>query len=164
MSQVTVTAPEGSPLAAARTACAHAIVRGYGATREYAGVMNAELGSDWVTREDDPEVKAEKSAFYAELKAGGHSNPSVVWARLKKESVKLAAAAEAGESEGEGEGEEGEGSGAKHPRSLQLRMIEELTRLHKAIGRAESLTPGQRSAAECIKAALKALGVDTATL
>lgn len=167
-----VTAPNNvrPELVEARTACADAIVRGYGATRVYAHAMNAEFGTAWFVGEETEAVKAEKSAFYAVLKAGNHSNPSMVWGRLKKESAKIVAeAAEAAKKAEGGEGEEAEeseGSGkAKHTRSPQLRYVEDLTGLYK-MGKREmhSLTDAQKRAHALIAGALAEIGVDIALL
>lgn len=152
-------------LSQARNACADAIVRGYGATRNYAKEMLCTFGMDWHTQEESKEVKAEKAEFYAALKAGGHTNPSVVWARVKKEAAKVVAEAEKANAP---EGEEGEAEstgGAKHTRSVQLRFVEELTALYK-LGKREagSLTDGQKRAHALVAGALAELGVDIAQL
>lgn len=166
MSAVVTTPNNVSPaLSQARNACADAIVRGYGATREYAGALTAEFGADWVKEESD-EVKAEKSAFYAALKTGGHTNPSVVWARLKKETAKAVEAAEKAARVAAGEEEpEAESTGAKHTRTPQLRYVEDLTGLYK-MGKREmgNLTDAQKRAHALIAGALAELGVDIALL
>lgn len=164
MSAVVTTPNNVSPaLVEARTACADAIVRGYGATKHYALLLRNCFGSEWVEEKSD-EVKAEKAAFYAALKAGGHTNPSVVWGRLKKESAKQdaeTAAREAGE-----ETEESEGSDkAKHTRSPQLRFVEDLTGLYKMGKREmENLTDAQKRAHALVAGALAELGVDISLL
>jgi hypothetical protein len=62
-----------------------------------------------------------------------------------------------------GEGE-GEGTGPKPRKSLQLRLIEDLTSLFKACKRAESLSTQQQNAMVGIASALAALGVDIAAI
>lgn len=166
MSDVTVTSPSAnivSPLLAqARTACADAVVRGYGATRDYACELISTFGSSWFVTETE-EIKAEKTAFYTLLKAGNHSNPSVVWARVKKEAEKVIEAAKAPKGE---EGEEAEGSGkAKHTRTPQLRYVEELTSLYK-MGMREmpNLSEAHKKAHNLIRAALEAIGIDVSKI
>ena len=162
MSAVVTTPNNVSPaLIEARTACADAIVRGYGATRQYAATLLMVFGGEWVEESTD-EVKAEKSAFYAALKAGGHTNPSVVWGRVKKESAKILAEADARETGKEPEAPKGE---AKHTRSPQLRFVEDLTGLYKMGKREmENLTEPQKRAHALIAGALAELGVDIALL
>ena len=61
------------------------------------------------------------------------------------------------------EGEATESAGAKEVRSLKLRMIEELSTLHKAAKREEgknNLGKAESEAATFIASALKSLGVD----
>lgn len=162
MSAVVTTPNNVSPaLVEARTACADAIVRGYGATRQYAATLLMVFGGAWVEESTD-EVKAEKSAFYAALKAGGHTNPSVVWGRVKKESAKILAEAEARETGEEPEAPKGE---TKHTRSPQLRFVEDLTGLYKMGKREmENLTDAQKRAHALIAGALAELGVDISML
>ncbi len=73
-----------------RANVADAVVRAYGAEREYAKALNAQFaGFDWFEVEANDvsdaakPVHAEKKALYAVLK-GKHSNPSTVWARVRK--------------------------------------------------------------------------------
>ena len=134
-------------LVQAREAAADALVRGYGATKAYAGELTNEFGLGWFEKDSDNAAKVaeEKKAFYAALKAGGHSNPSVAWGRVVKE----AKAAEAEESDG-----------ANHTRSLTLRLIEELTKLHKAGAKAEVKGERETNALTYVYGALSAMGVD----
>lgn len=152
----TVTTPANNVSAAlveARISAADAIVGGYGATKRYAAVLTEEFGLGWFEKDSDAAAKvaAEKKEFYAALKAGGHSNPSVAWGRVIKE----AKAAESGE----------ESDGANHTRSLTLRLIEELTKLHKA-GTKPDAVKGERetNALTYVASALAAMGVDISTL
>lgn len=151
----TVTTPANNVSAAlveARISAADALVRGYGATKQYAAAMTEEFGLGWWEKDSDSAagVAAEKKEFYSALKAGGHSNPSVAWGRVVKE----AKAAESDE----------ESNGANHTRSLTLRLIEELTKLHKAGIKAESKGEREENALTYVASALGAMGVDISTL
>lgn len=146
------------------------IMRGYGATRVYAEGLNQFIGGAWYAFEHNDKSEAAKPTlaegqkFRDELRAAGHSNPSVAWTRVRNEGRKLvegkAEGAEAGEGEGDGDGDK---AGAKEVRSLKLRMIEELSTLHKAAKREEgknNLGKAEAEAATFIASALKSLGVD----
>ena len=98
-------------------------------------------------------VKAERTALYAVLKAKNHTNPSTVWARVRK-LAKI---------DIEGEPEESD-KGAVHARSAMLRNIEELTALWKFNGRQESLPEEVNKAQAYISSALMALGVNLTML
>jgi hypothetical protein len=139
-------------LVQAREAAADALVRGYGATKAYASELTNEFGLGWYEKDSDAATKvaAEKKEFYAALKAGGHSNPSVAWGRVVKE----AKAAESDE----------ESDGANHTRSLTLRLIEELTKLHKAGAKSETKSERETNALTYVYGALSAMGVDVNTL
>ena len=151
-----------------RKGVADAVVRAYGAERDYAIALNAMFaGFEWfdIEANDSSEtakpVHAEKKALYVELKAAKHSNPSTVWARIRKygreeRHGKPAEGAEGAEGTGEGEGE---GAG-NTPRDAVTRNVEELIALYKFNARQESL-PGKVSEAQkFIASALMALGVD----
>ena len=139
-------------LVQAREAAADALVRGYGATKAYAAELTNEFGLGWYEKDSDAAAKvaAEKKEFYAALKAGGHSNPSVAWGRVVKE----AKAAEADE----------DSDGANHTRSLTLRLIEELTKLHKAGKKADGPSTREVNALGFVASALAEMGVDISTL
>jgi hypothetical protein len=157
---------------ALRQDVAEAGVRQYGAERRYAEGLLMVLGNSFFTVEHNDTsdtakpVHSEKAALYKVLKDAKHTNPSTVWARVRKyaeEMVKKAQAqdaVDAGESVGEGEGS----GNARHTRSLGLRLIEDLTALYKATKRAESLSNKEQQAQTHIVSALGALGVDVATL
>jgi hypothetical protein len=98
-------------------------------------------------------VKAERTALYAVLKAKEHTNPSTVWARVRK-LAKI---------DVEGEPEESD-KGAVHARSAMLRNIEELSALWKFNGRQESLPDEVNKAQAYISSALMALGVNLTML
>lgn len=165
---------------AAREAAAQAASRTYGAEREYAIALNAELPAEWYLVEHSDKgavadlVHAEKKLYFKALNekhpTGKYPNTSVPWARVRKYAQEEAegvteSAGEGGGGEG-GEGEEGE-VGARHTRSLSLRMTEELTTLWKAGRKAEKDgTIQSREAAALVQIgnALQALGLDLASL
>ena len=167
MSTVT-TAIEVSPLAALRQGVADGLTRAYGAEREYAKGLNGSMAAGWYNVEaaDVSDlaklVHAEKKALFEVLKAAKHSNPSTVWARVRKtaaELVKAELAADSGDAPDGGEGEE-ESGGAKHTRSAMLRNVEELSSLYKFNKRQESLDAKVTAAQGFIASALMALGID----
>ena len=163
MSQV-IASPAGDSTPAniveLRNAVGDALKRQYGATREYAVALCEFLPEAWFDvehnslKEEDKPVLAEAKAFRAALKAAGHSNPSVMWTRVR----------EAGRVHMHGAPEEGESKGAKPQRSLQLRLIEDLSALWKACQREEGKSTAQQNAQTSITTALAALGIDTSTL
>ena len=142
-----------------RNAVGDAIKRQYGATRAYAIALCDFLPADWFEvehnslKEEDKPVLAEAKAFRAALKAAGHSNPSVMWTRVRAE----------GKAHMHGPAEES-ATGPKPQRSFQLRLIEELTALFKAGKREESLSDQQQNAMTGIASALAALGVDISSI
>jgi hypothetical protein len=137
-------------LVAAREAAADALVRGYGATKAYAQELMIQFGAGWYEADADVkvDVATEKKAFYALLKSGGHSNPSVAWGRVIKEAKALDADPEEG--------------GANHTRSLTLRLIEELTKLHKAGMKSDTKGDKEVRALAYVAGALVEMGVDLA--
>jgi hypothetical protein len=142
-----------------RNAVGDAVKRQYGATKAYAIALCDFLPADWFEvehnslREEDKPVLAEAKAFRAALKAAGHSNPSVMWTRVRAE----------GKAHMHGPAEES-ATGPKPQRSFQLRLIEELTALFKAGKREESLSDQQQNAMTGIASALAALGVDISSI
>lgn len=161
---------EVSPLAALRQGVADGLTRAYGAEREYAKGLNSTMDSGWYNVEaaDVSDlakvVHAEKKALFEVLKAAKHSNPSTVWARVRKtgaELVKAELAAESGDAPDGGEGEE-ESGGAKHTRSVLLRNMDELKALYKFNKRQDFLSDEMTEAQGFISSALMALNVDLA--
>ncbi len=150
-----------------RKGVADAVVRAYGAEREYAIALNAMFaGFDWfeIEANDSSEtakpVHAEKKALYVELKGAKHSNPSTVWARIRKygKEERHGKPAEGAGAEG-AEGAEGEGAG-NAPRDPITRNVEELIALYKFNAKQESLPSKVYEAQKFIASALMALGVD----
>jgi hypothetical protein len=148
---------------------AESVASSYGAMRTYAEALCSVLPAEWylVEHNDSSDtakpVHAEKKALFAELKAAKHSNPSTIWARVRKyaqEHVEgVPDKAEAGEGAGDGGA-----VGARETRSMTRRFIDELTLLYKAGKRAESLSDKERDALTHIGSALIALGLDLSTL
>jgi hypothetical protein len=146
-------------------AVADAVVRAYGAEREYSVALNTlfpagSLSTDWFafeatdTSDDAKKVRARKESLYARLKKAEHTNPSTVWARIRKYGVEE----RYGKTEGaEGEGAEGEGSAQ---RDVTTRNVEELIKLYKFNSKQDSLPAKVREANDAIVMALKCLGVD----
>ena len=161
-----VTAPVS--LDALRQAVADAVVRAYGAERAYAVQLNSVFVFDWFeveaadVNESAKPVHAEKGELYKVLKAAKHSNPSTVWARIRKygREEKYPKAAT------EGEGGEGEGgnSQAGTTRSATLRNVEELSALYKFNARQESLPDAVKNAQTFIVSALRELGIDVSLI
>jgi hypothetical protein len=149
-----------------RQGVAEAVKRAYGAERAYAKALNSLFTFDWFTFEanDSSEeaklVKAEKTLLYTELKAADHTNPSTVWARIRKYGQEERHGKPGAEG-GEGEGGEGEGEGAGNsPRDPITRNVEELLNLYKFNKRQESLPAKITEAQKHVALALIALGVD----
>ena len=148
---------------------AESVASSYGAMRTYAEALCDTLPAEWYlvehndTSDNAKPVHAEKKALFAELKAAKHSNPSTIWARVRKyaqeyiEGVPDKTKGEAGEGEGES-------VGTRETRSFTRRCIDELTLLYKAGRRTEGLSTKEQDAMTKIGGALIALGVDLNTL
>lgn len=156
-----------STIATLRQGVADAVVRAYGAERSYAEALCNVLPAEWYLVEHSDKgdnaklVHAEKKELFKALNAAKHSNPSTVWARVRKYAQEYI----------EGVPEKTEGAtdadskvGARHNRSLTLRLIEELSTLYKATKNAQSLTDKERDCQTHIASALFDLGIDTATI
>jgi hypothetical protein len=161
----TVTTVSTVTLEALRQGVADAVKRAYGAERDYAHKLCDVLPVEWYLvehndkGEDAKQVHAEKKALFKALNEAEHTNPSTVWARVRKYAQEHI----------EGTPEKTEGStdtsvGARHNRSLNLRLIEELSTLFKACKNAESLSDREQDAQTYITSALIALGVDTGAI
>jgi len=100
--------------------------------------------------------------LFTELKKVEHTNPSTVWARVRKYAQEHA---EPKTVDADGVIAPTEAPvGARQNRSLNLRLIEELSTLFKACKNAESLSDKERQAQTHITSALIAMGVDVATI
>jgi hypothetical protein len=119
--------------------------------------------------EDAKILKAHKSELYAAFKEAGHSNPSVPFKRICDYGRNLAnGLAPSGKTTIDGEpveqADESDGAAAA-PRSAMLRNVEELTNLWKFNDKQGGDLPAKVKAAQVhIEAALKALGLDVATI
>jgi hypothetical protein len=153
-------------LATLRQGVAESVKRAYGAERAYAVALNTAFAFDWFnveandTSAEAKTVHAEKKELFAALKAVEHTNPSTVWARIRKYGkAEKYPQAEGAEGEGEGEGAEGEGAGNRN-KSPMVRNIDDLLALYKFNMRQDGLPPQVASAQVYIVKALEALGVD----
>lgn len=166
-------------LAALRTAVAETVKRQYGAEREYAVALNAEFTFAWfdIEASDKSEtakpVHAEKGELYKVLHAAKHSNPSTVWARIRKYGSEEASLVGTHGKPLPAYDEEGnritdldsaESNGANNKRSPMLRNIEELSKLYMFNAKQESLDQKIFRAQTFIASALAELGVDLANL
>lgn len=171
MTNINITSPSGASIEALRTNVAQAVESSYGAMREYAQALCGSLPVEWYlvehadTSDMAKPVHTEKKALFVLLKAAKHSNPSTIWARVRKYGQEYIEGANAPAQTGEaGEGEAAEGGNTRETRSLARRYIEELTVLYKAGKRAESLSDKESEALTKIGGALIALGVDLSML
>ena len=166
-------------LAALRTAVAETVKRQYGAERDYAVALNAEFTFAWfdIEASDKSEtakpVHAEKGELYKVLHAAKHSNPSTVWARIRKYGSEEASLVGTHGKPLPAYDEEGnmitdldsaESNGANNKRSPMLRNIEELSKLYMFNAKQESLDQKIFRAQTFIASALAELGVDLANL
>jgi len=170
MSALVITTPTLSAIAILRARAVESESTVYGARREYAKGINGLSDIAWY-RDGIQLPKAiaeEKAEYYKALKAIGYSNPSNAWKMVKQYAFEAAKAeglfGEVADTEGEGEGE-GEVSDTRETRSLTLRMVEELTKLHKASmkikdSKPEEYTDKIRVAHGHVISALKSMGVD----
>ena len=169
MTTVTTVVVADSLIDALRQSVADAVVRAYGAEREYAQALCNVLPAEWylVEHSDKGEhakpVHAEKKALFKVLNGAKHSNPSTVWARVRKYAQEHIEGVPE-KTESEVQTAETAKVGARHTRSLNLRLVEELSTLFKACKNAESMSDKERQAHTHITSALLALGVDVNTI
>ena len=168
----TVTTEVNDTLTVARTAVVDSITRGYGAMKEYASIINATFAFAWYdvehtdTSDEANAINVEKKAFYLALRKGNHTNPSVVWARIRAfgnaERNPVVEAEVKHDDEGNEitEAEQGESGKDNANRSPMLRNIEELSALYKFNNKQENLDQRVLDAHKHIVQALEALGVN----
>lgn len=168
----TVTTEVNDNLTLARTAVAECLVRGYGAMKEYASVLNATFAFAWYDVEhtdvgdEAKAINVEKKAFYKALKDALHTNPSVVWARIRAfgnaERNPVVEAEPVLDADGNEvhQAEQGESGKDNTNRSPMLRNIEELSALYKFNNKQENLDQRVIDAHKHIVLALEALGVN----
>jgi len=120
----------------------------YGANVEYARALNRKFEFDWFelqhndSSDEGKAVRKEKTLFFDGLKAVGHSNPSKVFADIRKYGKEDRYGKPVVDATAEGSEVGAEGSdNAKHNRSPELRNMEELLALYKFNRRQESLSP-----------------------
>ena len=141
-----------------REAVGDSVKRQYGAVKAYAIALFGVLPDGWydiehtnLTEEAKPTL-AEADKFRETLRKSGHKNPSVVWTRVRAE----------GRAHIEGAPEKEKG--ASNKRSIQLRLVEDLSSLFRACKREDSLSTQQQQAMTHIASALTAMGVDLSSL
>ena len=168
MENTTVTQVSELSLSDLRNNVAEAVVRAYGAERDYAIKVCEVLPFAWYLvehndkGEDAKLVHAEKKELFKVLNSAKHSNPSTVWARVRKYAQEHM---EPKKPDADGVIAPTDAPvGARQNRSLTLRLVEELTTLYKACKNADSLSDKERQAHTHITSALIALGVDVATI
>jgi len=168
MLETTVTQVTEATVETLRTEVAEATGRAYGAERAYGIKLCSVLPEFWYKTEhqdkgdDAKKVHAEKKALFTELKKVEHTNPSTVWARVRKYAQEHA---EPKTVDVDGVIAPTEAPvGARQNRSLTLRLVEELTTLYKATKNADSLSDKERDCQTHIASALMAMGIDLATI
>jgi hypothetical protein len=118
--------------------------------------------------EDAKAFKAHKAELYEAFRKAGHTNPSVPFKRICDYGRNLAnGLAPSGKTTIDGQPVEGEADSdgaAPAPRSAMLRNVEELTALWKFNDKQDALPAKVTAAQKHIEAALKALGLDVATI
>ena len=135
----------------------------YGAQVRLASLLNMKYEFDWFevkhtdSSDEGKQVRKDKETLFEKLKSIDHSNPSKIWADVRKYARLERYPVEVVEGEVQ-EGEQGE-SGANHNRSPMLRTIEELTTLWKFLKKQDSLDPKLTNALLHIGNALTACGV-----
>jgi hypothetical protein len=169
MDTLVVTSVSVSTIAVLRTHAVESESSVYGARREYAKGINGLTDIAWYVEgtELPKAIKDEKAEYYKALKAIKYSNPSNAWKMIKKYAQEAAKSeglfGETNENETT-EGEAGEGE-TREARSITLRLVEELTKLHKAATKlndanSEEYTAKVALAHHHVIEGLKAMGVD----
>ena len=168
MENITVTQVSELSLSDLRNNVAEAVVRAYGAERDYAIKVCEVLPFAWYLVEHNDKgdeaklVHAEKKELFKVLNNAKHSNPSTVWARVRKYAQEHM---EPKKPDADGVIAPTDAPvGARQNRSLTLRLVEELTTLYKACKNADSLSDKERQAHTHITSALIAMGIDVATI
>lgn len=172
-----VTPRVGDTLETLREDVAKAAIGDYGATARYASLLTSTYGKDWHNVElpnkaaglkpgDNmtASVFAERSALYDALRAKLHSNPSVVWARIKKHNASADATAEkaakkealASASDEEKAAMEKEAAVQK-VKDLRERALDTLTALNAALAKVGGLSDDMFQCKGQIEKAIKAI-------
>ena len=158
-----------SKLEHARNDVVESVIRGYGAERAYAVLLNEAFAFDWFaiehtdTSDNAKALAPEKKLFMKALNVAKHTNASTVWARVRKYGneerngkVLPVETVDGVEVEKLEQGDSGE----NNQRSPMLRNIEELTALYKFNNKQESLDQKIVDAHKHIIMALECLGVN----
>lgn len=159
---------EGPNIVSLRIAAVESESTVYGARRKYAGAINGISNVAWYRDgvELPATVKAEKAEYYKALKAIGYSNPSNAWKMVKQYAFENAVELGLfGEVVKEGDGEVEANGETREARTLTLRIVEELTKLHKAADKkrtdnSEEYSDKVSKAHAKMIEALKCMGVD----
>lgn len=168
MLDTTVTQVTEATVETLRTEVAEATGRAYGAERAYGVKLCSVLPEFWYKVEhqdkgdDAKKVHAEKKALFIELKKVEHTNPSTVWARVRKYAQEHAEPKDPADVQAKDDADSK--VGARQNRSLTLRLVQELVLLYKACKSADSLSDKERQAHTHITSALIAMGVDVNTI
>lgn len=168
MLETTVTQVTEATVETLRTEVAEATGRAYGAERAYGVKLCSVLPEFWYKVEhqdkgdDAKKVHAEKKALFIELKKVEHTNPSTVWARVRKYAQEHAEPKDPADVQAKDDADSK--VGARQNRSLTLRLVQELVLLYKACKNAESLSDKERQAHTHVTSALIAMGVDVNTI
>ena len=164
-----------TPLATILNEMVEATAKAYGSHIRIAAKFNLLMGFAWFDMapnekgEDAKVLKTLKGELYEAFRKAGHTNPSVPYKRICDYARNLRnGLAPNGKTTLDGTPVEGEGEGdgaGPAPRSAMLRNIEELTSLYKFNDKQGAELPAKVQAAQKhIVAALKALGIDIATI
>jgi len=152
----------------AREAYVRIVGSEYGAGKIYAQFLINEFGIEWIEAAHNApgaemdKFRVEREELYKGLKSAGHSNPSVKLKQIKDHARRILKSLEApveGES-AEGESAEGESAGKRDTKSVQRRLVEDLTVLFK-YAKKQVLDENQAKAFRSIGQALRDLGVNT---
>ena len=168
MLDTTVTQVTEATVEILRTEVAEATGRAYGAERAYGVKLCSVLPEFWYKVEhqdkgdDAKKVHAEKKALFIELKKVEHTNPSTVWARVRKYAQEHAEPKDPADVQAKDDADSK--VGARQNRSLTLRLVQELVLLYKACKSADSLSDKERNAHTHVTSALIAMGVDVNTI
>jgi len=148
--------------------------KAYGAHIRIAAKFNQLMNFAWFDiapnekSEANKTLQGYKAALYAALKLAGHTNPSVPFKRICDYGRNLAnGLAPNGKTTIDGQPVEAASDSdgaAPAPRSAMLRNVEELTALWKFNDKQDGLPAKVALAQKHIEAALKALGLDVATI
>ena len=166
MENILIVNGNDSNIAKLRTNVVKAVMRAYGAEREYAIALNAYFGEfawfDIESKDISDEAKlvhAEKKALFEELKKANHSNPSTVWARVRKYGKE-----EKQGKEEKPESDEKDGNEKREAKSPMQRNLDDLLALYKFNARQDALPTKVSKAQTFIASALAELGVDISLL